>query len=77
MKKIDFKKINIRNFLSIGKDPVEIEFKKGLNIITGINRDKEDSKNGVGKCVKDTTLIDINIEDLMVLETFKNFIEKS
>jgi DNA repair exonuclease SbcCD ATPase subunit len=49
MKHIKFKKIKISNFLSIGKDPVEIDFRKGLHIITGVNKDKEDSKNGVGK----------------------------
>ena len=49
MKKIIFNKIIIKNFLSIGKEPIEIQFKKGLHIITGINYDKEDSRNGVGK----------------------------
>jgi len=48
MKQVLFKKMVIKNFLSIG-DPVEINFKSGLNIITGINLDKEDSSNGVGK----------------------------
>ena len=28
---------------------VEIDFQRGINIITGINLDKEGSKNGVGK----------------------------
>lgn len=49
MKKINFKKIIIKNFLSIGNEPLEIEFKDGLNIITGYNRDEDDIKNGVGK----------------------------
>src|SRR4030067_1898445 len=49
MKEIRFKHIQIKNFLSVGDEPIEIEFKKGLHVITGINRDKEDSKNGVGK----------------------------
>lgn len=49
MKHIYFKKINIKNFYSIGEDPVEVTFKKGLNVITGDNEDKEDSNNGVGK----------------------------
>lgn len=49
MKEIDFKKIQIENFFSIGNDPLVIEFKKGLNIVTGINKDKEDSCNGLGK----------------------------
>jgi len=49
MKQVIFKKIQIKNFLSVGEDPLEIEFNQGLNIITGINHDKEGSKNGVGK----------------------------
>jgi len=49
MKNIFFKKVLIKNFLSVGKEPVEVEFKPGLHIITGVNRDKEDRRNGVGK----------------------------
>jgi DNA repair exonuclease SbcCD ATPase subunit len=49
MKKINFKKITIKNFLSVGSTPVIIDFKSGLHIITGINKDKEDRRNGVGK----------------------------
>jgi DNA repair exonuclease SbcCD ATPase subunit len=49
MKKINFKKITIKNFLSVGSTPVIIDFKPGLHIITGINKDKEDRRNGVGK----------------------------
>ena len=49
MKKINFKKITIKNFLSVGNIPVVIDFRTGLHIITGINKDKEDRRNGVGK----------------------------
>jgi len=49
MKKISFTKIAIKNFLSVGNQPVTIDFKPGLHIITGINKDKEDRRNGVGK----------------------------
>jgi len=49
MKRINFKKISIKNFLSFGETPVILEFKKGLHIITGINRDKSDRQNGLGK----------------------------
>ena len=49
MKKITFKKISIKNFLSVGNTPVIIDFRTGLHIITGINKDKEDRRNGVGK----------------------------
>jgi DNA repair exonuclease SbcCD ATPase subunit len=46
---INFEKIKIKNFLSVGSIPVVVDFKPGLHIITGINKDKEDRRNGVGK----------------------------
>jgi len=49
MKYINFKTITIKNFLSVGNTPVSVDFKRGLHIITGINKDKEDRQNGVGK----------------------------
>lgn len=49
MKYINFKNVKIRNFLSIGDEPVSVTFRPGIHIITGINRDKEDRRNGVGK----------------------------
>lgn len=49
MKKVSFSKITIQNFLSVGVDPVIIDFRKGLHIITGSNKDKPDRQNAVGK----------------------------
>ena len=49
MKKINFKKLFIQNFLSIGPEPVEIDFHSGMNVITGINRDENDIANAAGK----------------------------
>lgn len=49
MKNVNFKKVKMLNFLSIGTTPVEIEFTPGVHLITGINRDKVDRRNGVGK----------------------------
>ena len=49
MKRINFKSIKIQNLLSIGNDPVQINFKKGINFITGINKDKNNRRNGTGK----------------------------
>jgi len=51
---VSFKSLSIRNFLSVGDTPIIINFQEGINVITGINYDKEDSKNGVGK----STVID-------------------
>ena len=49
MKEVIFKSVSIKNFLSVGDDPIDIKFEPGIHIITGINKDKEDGKNGVGK----------------------------
>ena len=49
MKKVNFKKITIINFLSVGDIPVTVEFTKGLHVITGRNRDKPDRRNAIGK----------------------------
>ena len=49
MKRVNFKKITIQNFLSVGEEPVTVEFKKGLHVITGLNRDKPDRRNAIGK----------------------------
>jgi DNA repair exonuclease SbcCD ATPase subunit len=46
---VNFKSLAIKNFLSVGETPVVVNFQPGVNVITGINYDKEDSKNGVGK----------------------------
>lgn len=54
MRLVNFKSLNIKNFLSVGETPVCINFQSGVNVITGINYDKEDSKNGVGK----STIVD-------------------
>jgi len=49
MKKVNFKKLSIVNFLSVGEDPVTIKFDKGLHVITGKNKDKPDRRNAIGK----------------------------
>jgi DNA repair protein SbcC/Rad50 len=49
MRFITFQTIEIKNFLSFGDKSTVINFKPGVNTITGTNLDKEDSKNGCGK----------------------------
>lgn len=49
MKNISFQSISIKNFLSIGEQPFNITFNKGVNLITGENLDVPDTKNGIGK----------------------------
>lgn len=48
MKNIHFISIEIQNFLSIGNNPLKINFEKGINLITGENKDIG-GKNGIGK----------------------------
>ena len=48
MKHINFESLKIKNFLSIGNDEIFLNFKTGITLITGNNRDKG-GKNGVGK----------------------------
>lgn len=80
MKQIEFKKLIIKNFLSIGDEGIELTFTPGLHIITGVNKDKEDSKNGVGKStISDalffamfgTPLRDIKVEHIANWKTQK------
>lgn len=54
MRLVSFKTLSVRNFLSVGQTPVVVNFQPGVNVITGTNYDKEDSKNGVGK----STIVD-------------------
>lgn len=49
MKIVNFDSITLKNFLSVGEEPVSVDFKPGLHIITGVNKDKQDRRNGVGK----------------------------
>lgn len=73
MRKILFNKIRIENFLSVGNEPVELQYNDGINIITGANLDKEDSTNGIGKstivealyfALFGTTLRDIKVKEI-------------
>lgn len=49
MKRVNFKKVTIKNFLSVGEDPVSIDFVTGLHVITGENKDKPERRNAIGK----------------------------
>lgn len=49
MKYVNIESVSIKNFLSVGDEPVVVQFNQGLNIITGHNKDKMDRRNGVGK----------------------------
>lgn len=49
MKTLEFRKLTLKNFLSVGPTPLELKFEEGLNLITGYDRDSPEEKNGIGK----------------------------
>lgn len=79
MKKINFKSLSIKNFLSVGESKIELNFSKGINLITGENLDNN-TRNGVGKssvieaiywCLFGSTIRDIK-NDKIVHNLSKN-----
>lgn len=48
MKQVIFDSLSVKNFLSIGSEPLELSFSNGINLITGENKDNN-GKNGIGK----------------------------
>ncbi len=76
MKYVTFKELKIKNFLSIGEDVVTVNFETGLHIVTGINRDKEDRRNGVGKSTIADALY-FSIFGSTLREIKKNFISNN
>jgi DNA repair exonuclease SbcCD ATPase subunit len=80
VKKVIFKKISIKNFLSIGDKSIELDFDSGISLITGINSDKG-GRNGVGKsslvesvywCLFGSTIRDIKKDKVIHNQTDKN-----
>ena len=49
MKTVNFQKLSFQNFLSVGEQPLEMDFSTGITIITGENLDNVGSRNGIGK----------------------------
>lgn len=61
--------ISLRNFKSYGNNLQKLSFPKegSLILLTG--------PNGNGKCVHDSTSIDIDIDDIILSEEFIDFLE--
>ena len=73
MKRVEFQKIKIKNFLSIGSKELSLDFKSGVFLITGENKDMG-GRNGVGKssiiesiywCLFGSTIRDIKKDDIV------------
>jgi DNA repair exonuclease SbcCD ATPase subunit len=73
VKRVEFKKIKIKNFLSIGSKELSLDFKSGVFLITGENKDMG-GRNGVGKssiiesiywCLFGSTIRDIKKDDIV------------
>lgn len=72
--KLEFKKIRLKNFMSIGAVPVEIDYSSGIHAIVG-KKTSQDTTNGSGKssCGIDgivfalfgTSVRDLNIKDIV------------
>ena len=76
MRFITFKTLEAKNFLSIGDKLVSIDLRPGVNAITGINLDKEDSKNGAGKSTI-TEILYYSLFGSTLREISKDFIQNS
>ncbi len=65
MAKIEFEKIEIKNFQSYGDNPTTFYFNKSSStLIKGLNK--------VGKCVRGNTTIDVDMDE-DTLKLFKEF----
>jgi DNA repair exonuclease SbcCD ATPase subunit len=80
VKKVVFKSIFIKNFLSIGEKSLSLDFSKGINLITGENLDNG-TRNGVGKsslieaiywCLFGNTIRDIKNDKIIHNKTKKD-----
>jgi hypothetical protein len=74
MSKINFKKVTMKNFLSIGNSGQEFIYNKGIHAVTG-HVEPSLKRNGVGKCLRGDTEIEISFEDEETYNEFIKFIE--
>lgn len=70
--RINFKRVEVHNFLSFADEVFEFDKNTGMNMICGKNNDIPGSKNGTGKCLDPTTTMTINIDDPEILSKFLN-----
>ena len=73
MSNLEFKDITVKNFMSFGNVETTLDYKTGINLITG-KIEGSNGKNGVGKCLKKSTEIIIDFSDDEVKKVFEKFI---
>jgi hypothetical protein len=71
--KIIIESCEFKNFLSFGNKWTSIDFQTGITFVTGKNVQTEKS-NGSGKCVDESTCINITGDD-DILKLFEMFIK--
>jgi hypothetical protein len=76
MSNLEFKDITVKNFMSFGNVETTLDYKTGINLITG-KIEGSNGKNGVGKCLRHSSEIIVNFEDDETKKAFENFILRS
>lgn len=69
--RIDFKRIEMKNFMSFAEESFDISSCKGMSLVQGKNNDIPGSRNGCGKCVDPNTKIDVEMDEI----TYNAFIK--
>jgi len=75
---IILKTVTIKNFMSIGAVSQTVDLTQhGLTLVLGENLDLggNDARNGVGKCLRGSTKIDIKFSDENTEKKFKEFMK--
>lgn len=77
--RIEFKKIEIHNFMSFSDETFDFSENKGMNLICGKNNDipGHSSTNGCGKCLDPTTNINIEFSDDIIYNDFLEFLKNT
>jgi hypothetical protein len=76
MSNLEFKDITVKNFMSFGNVETTLDYRNGLNLVTG-KTEGSNSRNGAGKCLKKSTEIIVDFDDEETKKAFENFILSS
>ena len=70
--KLELQSVSVRNFLSYGNVPQQLDFIEGLNLIIGPNTGNGRS-NGSGKCLRKNTEIIVDFDTEEIRNLFLQF----